>query len=87
MTCDRSLGTPVSSINKTDHHDITEIQTIVENGIKHHKPQPPKKRENIQVIQDYYNCHMTLISLLVIHRNYLYQFQITQLGYYCVNGI
>jgi hypothetical protein len=26
VTCDRfSLGTPVSSTNKTDHHDITEI--------------------------------------------------------------
>jgi hypothetical protein len=29
-------GTPVSSTNKADHHDITEI--LFENGVKHHKP-------------------------------------------------
>jgi hypothetical protein len=28
-----SPGTPVSSINKTDRHDITEI---IESGVKHH---------------------------------------------------
>jgi len=28
-------GPPVSSTNKTDRHDITEI--IVESGVKHHK--------------------------------------------------
>jgi hypothetical protein len=32
-----SLGTPVSSNNNTDHHDITEI---VESGIQHHNPKP-----------------------------------------------
>jgi hypothetical protein len=32
-----SPGTPVSSTNKTDRHDITEI---VESGVKHHKPNP-----------------------------------------------
>ena len=32
-----SPGTPVSSTNKTDRHDITEI---VESGVKHHKPSP-----------------------------------------------
>jgi hypothetical protein len=31
-----SPGTPVSSTNKTDRHDITEI--FVESGVKHHKP-------------------------------------------------
>jgi hypothetical protein len=31
-----SPGTPVSSTNKTDRHDITE--NIVESGVKHHKP-------------------------------------------------
>jgi hypothetical protein len=30
-----SPGPPVSSTNKTDHHDITEI--FVESGVKHHK--------------------------------------------------
>ena len=30
-----SPGTPVSSTNKTDHHDITEI--LFESGVKHHK--------------------------------------------------
>jgi hypothetical protein len=30
MTCGRfSLGTPVSSTNKTGHHDITDILLIV----------------------------------------------------------
>jgi hypothetical protein len=33
----RHVGdTPVSSINKTDRHDITK--NIVESGVKHHKP-------------------------------------------------
>ena len=31
-------GTPVSSTNKTDRHDATEILIIVESGVKHHKP-------------------------------------------------
>ena len=31
-----SLGTPVSSTNKTDHHDITEI--FLESGVKHYNP-------------------------------------------------
>ena len=35
-----SPGTPVSSTNKTDPHDITEIQCTVESGIKHHDPNP-----------------------------------------------
>ena len=30
--------TPVSSTNKTDHHDITEI--VLKSGIKHHNPNP-----------------------------------------------
>jgi hypothetical protein len=34
-----SLGTPVSSTNKTDHHNIT-ITEIVESGVKHHNPKP-----------------------------------------------
>jgi hypothetical protein len=38
MTCERrfSLGTLVSSSNKTDCHDI------VESGVKHYNPKPPK---------------------------------------------
>jgi len=31
-----SLGTPASSTNKTDRHDITEI--LFESGVKHHNP-------------------------------------------------
>ena len=53
-----SLGTPVSSTNKTDRHDITEIQCSVESGVKHHKSLtppcdgmsyklPPKKRTSL----------------------------------------
>ena len=33
-----SPGILVSSINKTDCHDITEIQCIVESGVKHQNP-------------------------------------------------
>jgi hypothetical protein len=33
-----SLGTPVSSNNKTDRRDITEI--LLESDVKHHKPNP-----------------------------------------------
>jgi hypothetical protein len=39
VTCDRSVVfpcTPVSSTNKTDCHEITEI--LFESGVKHHKP-------------------------------------------------
>ena len=32
-------GTPVSSTNKTDRHEIT-ITNIVESVVKHHKPKP-----------------------------------------------
>jgi hypothetical protein len=37
-----SLGIPVSSTNKTDRHDITDNWNIVENGVKHHNPNPNK---------------------------------------------
>ena len=33
-----SPGTLVSSANKTDYHDITDI--YVESGVKHHDPNP-----------------------------------------------
>jgi hypothetical protein len=36
LTCWFSLGTPVSSTNKTDCHDITEI--LLKVALKHHKP-------------------------------------------------
>jgi hypothetical protein len=37
VTCQwYSPGTPVSSINKPDHHDITE--RLLKSGGKHHKP-------------------------------------------------
>ena len=35
-----STDTPVSSANKTDCHDITEIVTSVKSGIKHDNPTP-----------------------------------------------
>ena len=31
-------STPVTSTNKTDNHDITEILLKLQNGAKHHKP-------------------------------------------------
>jgi hypothetical protein len=34
-----SPGPPVSSTDKTDHHDITEI--FVESGVKYHKAYKP----------------------------------------------
>jgi hypothetical protein len=34
-----SPGTPVSSTNKIDRHDISEI--LIENAIKQHKPNQP----------------------------------------------
>ena len=33
-----SPGTPISSTNKTDHHDISYSWNIVESNVKHHKP-------------------------------------------------
>ena len=42
-----SPGTPVSSTNKTDHHNIT-VQNIVESGIKHYNPNAnPNLTQNI----------------------------------------
>ena len=38
-----SPGTPVSSTNKTDCHDITEI--LLKIGVKHHNPNPTLQRE------------------------------------------
>ena len=35
-----SLGSPVSSTNKTDRRDITEILLKLESHIKHHQPKP-----------------------------------------------
>jgi hypothetical protein len=39
-SCWFSPGTLVSSTNKTDRHDITEILIIVENGVKQSNPNP-----------------------------------------------
>jgi hypothetical protein len=40
-----SPGPPVSSTNRIDHYDITEI--IVESGVKHHNPGPYSMQERI----------------------------------------
>jgi hypothetical protein len=41
-----SPGTPVSSTNKTDYHDITEILLkVVLNAIKQTNPPPKKKTQ------------------------------------------
>ena len=48
MTCDRSgifPGTPVSSINKTDRHDITEILAL--STINQTKKNPLKLMYNV----------------------------------------
>ena len=40
VTCDRSVvfaASSVSSTNKTDRHETTEIWNIVESGVKHHQ--------------------------------------------------
>jgi len=41
-----SLGTPVSSTNKIDHHDITEI--LLKVALRHHNPNPALKKCNIR---------------------------------------
>ena len=38
------MDTPVSSINKTDRHDITEI--LFESGVKHHEQNPIECQKN-----------------------------------------
>ena len=40
--------TPVSSTNKTDRHDITEI--FVECGVKHHNPNTTNKNKSVEYI-------------------------------------
>jgi hypothetical protein len=39
-----SPGTPVSSTNKTDYHNIIEI--LLKIGIKHHNPNPHFERDH-----------------------------------------
>jgi hypothetical protein len=56
-----SPGTPVSSTNKTDHHDITEKN--VESGIKHHNPYPNPRRGLSWGIQ----CHIDSPSSTISH--------------------
>jgi hypothetical protein len=59
-------GTPVSSTNKTDHHDITEILL---SGIKHHKPNlgvkqqshSPSLHDKVLVI----HLHVTFSSFVI----------------------
>ena len=38
-------GTPVSSTNRSDRHDILGIWNIVESGVKHHNPTQNSKAE------------------------------------------
>ena len=42
-----SPGTPVSSTDKADLHDITEI--LLESGVEHHKPNQPPVGNSIHV--------------------------------------
>ena len=54
VTCGRSMvspGTPVSSTDKTDHHDKNDI--LPESGIKHHNPKP-RTLSNILRTMDIY---------------------------------
>jgi hypothetical protein len=68
-----SPGTPVSSTNKTDRHDIIEnqIQTcIVERGIKHHNPphinwQTNKSYEEKQY-NETYNVYTSKVLSIVL---------------------
>ena len=49
-----SLGTPVSSTNKTDCRDITEI--FIESGVKHHNPNPnPKILKVLSLFNNFYS--------------------------------
>jgi len=58
-----SPSTPVSSTNKTDCHDITEI--LLKVALKHHKPKPPnlsltvKIQTNLFIYFIYSPCHHT----------------------------
>ena len=45
-----SPGTPVSSTNKTDRHDITEI--LLKVVLKHHKPKPNKMNCELMLTYD-----------------------------------
>jgi hypothetical protein len=53
-----SPGTSVSSTNKTDRHDITEI--LLKGGIKHHKPSHLKLNDNCII------DHLHVVSFFVI---------------------
>ena len=57
-----SLGTPVSSTNKTYRHDITEI--FFESGIKHNKPKPTN------VFRFLHNVFLQLYIIQAGHSNY-----------------
>ena len=82
LTCDRSvvsLGTPVSSTNKTDRHDINEILLKVVLNTINHKPKSNKIIANLPFI------FIILIysSLFGPNKYYLNTFMQFKIIYYC----
>jgi hypothetical protein len=60
-----SPGTPVSSINETDRHDISETDDIVESGVKLHNLNPNLKIAKSSVLDIF--CHLKFLSPSVIY--------------------
>ena len=55
-----SLGTPVSSTNKTDRNDITEI--LLKVAFKHRKPKP-----NLNLLQTIHGSNLSLFEITMFH--------------------
>ena len=67
-----SPGTPVSSTNNTDRHDITEIN-IVESGAKYHNPPNPQYDTPTQIflIEKKLSIQMLVYTFKSLFRNSL----------------
>jgi len=52
-------GTPVSSTNKTDRHDIPEILLKLESGVKHHQPKPTIYGNVMEILSFYQHKNKT----------------------------
>ena len=64
-----SLGTPVSSTNKTDHHDMN----IGENGVYHHNPNPSVLSLDFDTLTttncyqiNYYDIYSLIVWLAIV---------------------
>ena len=65
VTCDRSVVFPVSSINKTDSHDITEI--LLKEPLNLYDDENNLLFDEVKILILYYTKILRWIDLVVAH--------------------